>query len=243
MARLVRRASADATRGAGRKLVARYRAGRSVVLVRRVGGVPLVELGAQRRVVGVEAQHPDVVVAGDRFSFRLDSGTLISDAVASPLYTNFLKAIEEMKAQHFELESKIVVGAWFEVHAYPAATGLTVYLRDITERKRSEEELRFRARLLNTVEQGVIATNLEGNIIYWNAFAEQLYGWSAAEALGANIFDLIVPKASEDVAAQIFSQMKSGGSWSGEFPVQRRDGTVFFPSRQPIRPSSTTKTN
>ncbi|MDX6384168.1 MAG: hypothetical protein QOK48_1741 [Blastocatellia bacterium] len=148
-------------------------------------------------------------------------------AMDSPLYPNFHKAIAERTAQHFELESKIVDGAWFEVHAYPSATGLTVYLRDITERKHSDEEIRFRARLLNTVEQGVIATNLEGNIIYWNDFAERLYGWSAVEAIGANILDLVVADGAQEAATQIFSQMKTGGSWSGEFLVRRRDGTVF----------------
>ncbi|MDX6443302.1 MAG: hypothetical protein QOH71_376 [Blastocatellia bacterium] len=148
-------------------------------------------------------------------------------AISSSLYVNFHKAIDEKKAQHFELESKIAVGVWFEVHAYPAAEGLTVYLRDITERKRSEEEIKFRARLLNSVEQGVIATNLEGKIIYWNAFAEQLYGWSAAEAIGASIFDRTVANASKELGEQIFSQMKIGGSWSGEFLVRRRDGKIF----------------
>jgi PAS domain S-box-containing protein len=152
---------------------------------------------------------------------------LYPEAKHSPLYPNFFKAIEQMTPRHFELESKIVIGTWFEVHAYPAAAGLTVYLRDITERKRSEEEIRFRARLLNSVEQGVIATNLEGTVIYWNTFAERLYGWPAAEAIGANIFDLVVAKASKDLAEQIFSQMKAGNSWSGEFLVRRRDGSVF----------------
>jgi PAS domain S-box-containing protein len=148
-------------------------------------------------------------------------------ATSSPLYPNFLEAIEAMTPRHFELESKIVLGVWFEVHAYPTATGLSAYLRDITERKKSEEEIRFRARLLNTVEQGVIATNLEGAVIYWNAFAEQLYGWTAAEALGRNIFELVVADASHEIAEQIFSQMKAGGSFSGEFLVRRRDATVF----------------
>lgn len=149
------------------------------------------------------------------------------DAKHTPLYPNFLSAVAERLPRHFEVESKIVPGVWFEVHAYPEGDGLAAYLRDITERKHAEEEIHFRARLLNTVEQGVIATNLEGTIIYWNAFAEQLYGWTAAEALGANIFDLVVADASKDLADKIFSQMKAGASWSGEFPVRRRDGTVF----------------
>ena len=152
---------------------------------------------------------------------------LYPEARRSTLYSNFLKAVEQMKTRHFEVESRIGVGGWFEVHAYPEASGLTVYLRDITERKRSEEEIRFRARLLNTVEQGVIATNIDGKVIYWNAFAEKLYGWTAEEALGANIYDLVVAETSKEYADEIFSLMKAGGSWSGEFLVRRRDGSVF----------------
>jgi PAS domain S-box-containing protein len=152
---------------------------------------------------------------------------IFPNAVDSPLYPNFLEAIEKMQPRHFELASKIVLDTWFEVHAYPAASGLTVYLRDITERVRSEEEVRFRARLLNTVEQGVIATNLEGKVIYWNAFAERLYGWPAAEALGADILELLVSDASKELGEQIFTRMRSGGSWSGEFQVRRRDGSLF----------------
>jgi PAS domain S-box-containing protein len=152
---------------------------------------------------------------------------LFPKAKSSALYPNFLKAIDQMTPQHFEVESKIVPGVWFEAHAYPAAAGLSVYLRDITERKRAEEDIRFRARLLNTVEQAVIATDLEGTIIYWNAFADQLYGWTATEAIGANILDLVVAKISKDLAEQIFSQLKNGDSWSGELLLRRRDGRVF----------------
>ncbi len=152
---------------------------------------------------------------------------LFPEAKNSSLYPTFLKAIDQMSPQHCELVSKIVPGVWFEVHAYPTGAGLSVYLRDITERKHAEEEIRFRARLLNTVEQAVIATDLEGNIIYWNAFAEQLYGWPAAAALGANISNLVVANSARDLADEIFSQLKIGGSWSGECLVQRRDGTAF----------------
>ncbi|HYJ47875.1 MAG TPA: response regulator, partial [Pyrinomonadaceae bacterium] len=48
-------------------------------------------------------------------------------------------------------------------------------------RRQAEEALRLQAHLLNTVEQAVIATDSNGTIIYWNRFAEKLYGWPAAE--------------------------------------------------------------
>ena len=152
---------------------------------------------------------------------------LFPRAVETTLYSNFIKATAEMKPRHFEVASKIVVGSWFEVHAYPTETGLTVYLRDITERKQSDEEILFQARLLSAVEQAVIATDLEGKVIYWNSFAERLYGWPAAEAVGMPIVNLTTPNSAHELAAEIFARLKDGGSWSGEFEVQRRDGSVF----------------
>jgi PAS domain S-box-containing protein len=43
---------------------------------------------------------------------------------------------------HFETPSLIAPGKWVEVHAYPTDDGLSVYFRDITERKKAEEDLR-----------------------------------------------------------------------------------------------------
>jgi two-component system CheB/CheR fusion protein len=106
-------------------------------------------------------------------------------------------------------------------------TGLVVVFRDITERKRAEEEIRFQARLLDAVEQAVIATDLNGIVIFWNSFAETLYGWPAADALGANILDLTPSPALREQAGDIIAALKLGRSWTGEFEVRRRDGTVF----------------
>src|SRR5436190_7196447 len=55
-------------------------------------------------------------------------------AVDSLLYTMLHTAVDKMVATHFELPSKLTPGSWFEGHAYPTGSGLTVYLRDITER-------------------------------------------------------------------------------------------------------------
>jgi PAS domain S-box-containing protein len=108
-------------------------------------------------------------------------------------------------------------------------TGLVVVFRDVTERKLAEEEIRFQARLLDAVEQAVIATDLNGTVIFWNSYAETLYGWSAVEALGANILDLTPSPALREQAEEILVSLKSGQSWTGEFEVQRRSG-VFFPA-------------
>jgi len=99
--------------------------------------------------------------------------------------------------------------------------------RDISERKAAEESIRFQSHLLDTVEQSVIATDLNGTITYWNRFAEELYGWTTTEAVGRNVMELTTPDVMTGQADEIMSQLRQGKSWSGEFMVQRRDGTTF----------------
>jgi PAS domain S-box-containing protein len=274
---------------------------------------------------------------------------IFPSAVGSPLYANLHKAVQTNIPVHFELVSSLIPGAWFEAHAYPSQSGLSVYLRDITERKEGEagrrllasivessddaiiskdldgvinswnkgaerlfgytademlgrpvmilipegrfdeepailaairsgrsvehyetirkrkdgtlldislsvspikdefgtiigaskighniterkkaqEDIQFQASLLNAVEQAVIATDLKGNIIYWNSFAEQLYGWPSQEVIGSNVLDIIPALASKEVAEQIFEYLQEGRSWTGELLVQRRDGSEF----------------
>jgi diguanylate cyclase (GGDEF)-like protein/PAS domain S-box-containing protein len=104
---------------------------------------------------------------------------------------------------------------------------LVISHENITERKRAESQILFQGNLLASVEQAVIATDLDGIITYWNPFAEKIYGWSAAEAVGRNIVDITPSDATREQAEQIMKQLKAGHSWSGEFMVRHRDGATF----------------
>jgi PAS domain S-box-containing protein len=97
----------------------------------------------------------------------------------------------------------------------------------LLERRRADKALKFQAHLLDTVEQAVIATDLDGKITYWNRFAERLYGWSSAEAVGRNISAVTAPQTTLEQASEIMANLQAGKSWSGEFLVQRKDGTTF----------------
>ena len=98
---------------------------------------------------------------------------------------------------------------------------------DISERKEVEEKTHFQAHLLNTIGQAVIATDLQGTVSYWNRFAERLYGWLDSEAIGRNILDWTPTQATGQQAAEIMARLTAGESWSGEFMMQRRNGTMF----------------
>ncbi len=62
------------------------------------------------------------------------------DAVELDFYNQYHDAMENQVMVHFE-EYYPVTGNWFEVSAYPSASGLSVFFKDVTDRKDSEQKL------------------------------------------------------------------------------------------------------
>jgi PAS domain S-box-containing protein len=100
-------------------------------------------------------------------------------------------------------------------------------MTDVTERSRSEAAIRFQAQLLNAVQQAVVATDPEGQVIFWNDFAENLYGWAPEEAVGQSIQELTPSPFFREHSADIFERGAAGESWTGEFLVQGKSGKAF----------------
>src|ERR687898_2285180 len=88
-----------------------------------------------------------------------------------------------------------------------------------------EKQLRLQAKLLEAVGQSIIATDLEGQVLYWNRAAEELYGWSSEEALGRRLRDLTLSEELLDQAEVVASHLRAGRTWSGETLLRRKDGS------------------
>src|SRR5215216_2785172 len=86
---------------------------------------------------------------------------------------------------------------------------------------------RFHARLLDAVGQAVIAADPQGKVIYWNRAAQELYGWSAEEAIGRPIMEVTPSEDLMEQAEEIMNELMAGRSWTGELVVRRKDGTTF----------------
>jgi PAS domain S-box-containing protein len=133
----------------------------------------------------------------------------------------------------FEIKGLKGTHRWLETHAVPMKneygniTSLLGVTRDITDRKKAEEENRFKANLLSTIGQAAIATNLDGVVNYWNKAAENIYGWKEAEAIGKNIMDLTPLESNIEDALHIMAELKKGQTSLGEFTVRKKDGTNF----------------
>jgi PAS domain S-box-containing protein len=94
-------------------------------------------------------------------------------------------------------------------------------------RQPSASKLRIGPSLLDAIEQAVIVLDDAGHVVYWSAFAERLYGWSAAEAVGINLADLIIPEETQSWWGAVIGHLSSGASWSGDVTVHRRNGTTL----------------
>ena len=92
---------------------------------------------------------------------------------------------------------------------------------------RHASQAAFQRLILQAIAQPVIATDVHGTVTYWNAAAEELFGYSASEALGRVILDVTVPEASRTQAEEIMTTISRGARWTGEFCVRDRHGTRF----------------
>ncbi|MFP4420410.1 MAG: PAS domain S-box protein [Desulfococcaceae bacterium] len=116
----------------------------------------------------------------------------------------------------------------FERRAFPFGENRILFIvRDVTDRKSAEDRLRFQARLLEAVSQSVVVADTRGRVVYWNPFAETMYGWSAEEAHGRTTIELISHADSRRMGEEIMARLQTGKNWSGEYLARRRDGTAF----------------
>ena len=83
------------------------------------------------------------------------------------------------------------------------------------------------AALLDAIAAAVVATDTAGRIFYFNRAAEQLYGYSRQQMLGANVMELLVEPVDQISAEEIMSSVLSGHRWSGQFRVRRSGGAVI----------------
>ncbi len=119
----------------------------------------------------------------------------------------------------------------FDISATKLGDGFVVAWRDVTERKRVEQALAERAALLDLAHDAILVRTLEGNITFWNRGAEDMYGWSKAEAIGQVLHRLLQTLSPEPIDA-IRDQVIRFGHWDGELVHRRRDGkTIVVASR------------
>jgi diguanylate cyclase (GGDEF)-like protein/PAS domain S-box-containing protein len=114
---------------------------------------------------------------------------------------------------------------------------VTLWVRDLSPQRRTEQQLRERTALLDLCREAVVMTDMDDRILFWNTGAEQMYGYLAEEACGRKRHELLseVTQPSADSSADSSTNTRSDpchelltkDSWDGEQVQVRRDGSTL----------------
>lgn len=121
---------------------------------------------------------------------------------------------------------------WVRDRAFPVADHRGEIYRvvgvaqDITERKRSRDQLHEQASLLDKARDAILVRHLEHGVTYWNKSAELLYGWTADEVRGRHTGELLYPDSAAYDAA--IAAVLTKGEWSGEIQQVTKDGALIL---------------
>ncbi|HMK43712.1 MAG TPA: PAS domain S-box protein, partial [Dissulfurispiraceae bacterium] len=149
-------------------------------------------------------------------------------------YEENLRAVmNKREIRRFEMHGQYT-DSWYGMTVFPSAGGITCLGTDITERRKAEIALReseeMLRTLIDTAPMPVQTYGPDGIVKFWNSASEKLYGYTAQEALGRNLGDLIIPPELQQLyhqALQLGGAKTESGEFqpSGEVELLRKDGT------------------
>jgi PAS domain S-box-containing protein len=128
----------------------------------------------------------------------------------------------------------------YEARVVPLPDGsLVSVVRDITERKAAERELERRRReaeqvaetlrqqalVFETLAEAVVIAGPEGRMLDWNPAAERMFGYHHRAAVGRPGGFVAPPGREPGIGAAMAAALAGDGSWTGEVPFVRSDGT------------------
>jgi len=112
------------------------------------------------------------------------------------------------------LEETSLVQSTLQIFATRAAAEL--------DREQADERIREQASLLDRARDAILVRDLDHKINYWNKSAERLYGWTAEEAMGRSVEELLYRDSAAYLEA--YKTVVSAGEWVGELLQVDREG-------------------
>lgn len=106
--------------------------------------------------------------------------------------------------------------------------GYAKITRDITEKRNTEESLRFLASIAANIQDPIISTDLEFRITRWNHAAEKLYGWTSDEAVGQRMSDMLTIVYPNESRDEVLAKFQQNGFWQGEVIYHNRASEMIY---------------
>ncbi|AEH37873.1 sensor histidine kinase [Halopiger xanaduensis] len=108
------------------------------------------------------------------------------ETVETQFPDGFHRAMDEQVPVSFEVYHT-QLETWFEAKAYPSETGLSVYMRDVTERKRQETSLAQHAAVVEAISDGVVTLDRNREIVSVNGAMERILGADREDLIGEHV--------------------------------------------------------
>lgn len=181
--------------------------------------------------------------------FRLiasDIGRAISDIASLLDHENFTADFSQVLQSLQPIERELITKdgrSRFIMRISPYRTlanvidGVTATFTDITELKKAQESKSTLAAIVESSSDAIISRGLDGNVVSWNAGAERLFLFSATEAVGKPITQIIPPDKRDEYRV-LEQEVLQGRPVQGvETERVRKDGVRIFVSKtmSPIR--------
>lgn len=106
-------------------------------------------------------------------------------------------------------------------------TGISGIARDITARKRVEEQLRLQSAALEAAANAIVITDRQGTMVWVNEAFSKVTGFAKNEVIGKNPRILHSGNHDKVFYADLWATIASGKVWSGEIANRRKDGTLY----------------
>ncbi|WP_420130358.1 PAS domain S-box protein [Longimicrobium sp.] len=153
------------------------------------------------------------------------------EAVGSATGVQYQRAMAEQVTAAFE-DYSAALGIWTEVHAYPSADGLSIFFRDVTARRRAEEQLREseeRYRLLaDLIPQYIWTTDAHGYHRYFNRRWYDFTGTTLEKTQGEGWLQYIHPDDRERTIERWQHSLRTGERYSIEYRFRNVDGNYCW---------------
>jgi PAS domain S-box-containing protein len=106
--------------------------------------------------------------------------------------------------------------------------GYAKITRDITERKKAQEELEMLSLQINQSNDAIYTVNAATKILSWNRGAEKLYGFTNEEAIGRDSNELLKTIISPDQVTDALQKISEQDYWTGELKRTTKTGEDLF---------------
>ncbi|WP_458188457.1 PAS domain S-box protein [Haladaptatus sp. NG-WS-4] len=152
---------------------------------------------------------------------------LFPDLTAYESYDTFRRAVETEQSVSYE-EYYEPNDTWLEAHVYPSETGVSVYFRDVTERKEREQELERYETIVETIWDGVYALDPDERFVRANDAFLEMTGFDRDELLGKHA-SVVHSETINDAAAELSEEVQTGEREVAtiDFDLRTADGELI----------------